>query len=230
MRTVHETEALRPSDPVPKHHSAFPKNQFQRLRLVMKSANGSGGDGKGPESPLSGASVNGSSAGPLLNEVVYTTDPNDASQYAVSFPADVTFAPEERAMPADQLYELLRQQLLWAQEDAEEIKRDAEALERQHRQAWAAKELALENVKEAEAARLERSEFGGRGEAQRKVLEGILDESRAARELPLTTSKDKPWWREASETRKRKMTEGAAESQPEGKEQVAPAATVTGTS
>ncbi|KAF2175176.1 hypothetical protein K469DRAFT_743421 [Zopfia rhizophila CBS 207.26] len=35
MRTVHETKALRPSNPVPKHHSSNPANRFQRLRLVL---------------------------------------------------------------------------------------------------------------------------------------------------------------------------------------------------
>ena len=36
MRTVHETEALRPSDPVPKHHSSNPQNKAQRIKLTLK--------------------------------------------------------------------------------------------------------------------------------------------------------------------------------------------------
>src|SRR5690242_21618313 len=55
MRTVHETEALRPSDPVPKHHSSNPSNKFQRLKLVLTNEAKRPSESKGstPASPAS---------------------------------------------------------------------------------------------------------------------------------------------------------------------------------
>ncbi|KAF2085186.1 hypothetical protein K490DRAFT_75418 [Saccharata proteae CBS 121410] len=160
MRTVHETEALRPSDPVPKHHSSNPSNKAQRLRLVFKKTPGANGTDKSatpvPMSPQHDDNK------PLIDDsyenhnVIYIASSDGAHTTPLKeFPADIQFSPQELAMPAPALMRLLKRQVDWATEEAEEIKAELEALERSRKDEWAAKELALENLMEIEQLRME---------------------------------------------------------------------------
>jgi hypothetical protein len=164
MRTVHETEALRPSDPVPKHHSSNPLNKVQRIRLVIKD----GADGKGssrqllsadpaPGSPtavaMTPADIEYESSHATFTRVVDEAAPfsgggggGGGGDWAVHLPADVVFDADELQLPPQQLYALLRRQMEWAGRDAEGLRVEAEFLERDRRAEWVAKELVLEDM------------------------------------------------------------------------------------
>ena len=139
MRTVHETEALRPSDPTPRNHSTA-QVKPQRLKLIVNA--------KPPESN-----------GETIHNDNYTTKPtnlsnNQRSQTAPSFeyPPDVHFTQEELEMLPGQLFRLLRRQLHWTEEESQELKAEVEALEIKRKEEWQAKELVLINVEEGELA------------------------------------------------------------------------------
>lgn len=211
MRTVHETEALRPSDPVPKHHSSNPSNRFQRLRLVFNKGMSNGPEKSStptPASPSSHAPPSTTATNPEYeyahNNIMYTAD--TSSPYApplVNFPSDIQFTPYELALPAPQLFRLLRRQLVWAQQEAEELKAEAEALEKKRKDEWIAKELLVENAMEAELAHGLRSLDDVRTE--RNVKKMILEDVDPS--LSLDVEGKTPLWREKSLVRKRREDE-----------------------
>ena len=125
MRTVHETEALRPSDPVPRNHSQA-QVKPQRLKLIMSS--------KPPDAE---------------KEIVLNDEPIVA---VVPVSNDVEFDDEELALPSDHLYKLCRRQVHWAEQEGEKLRKECEDLEAEHKRDWLAKELLLANVMEAELA------------------------------------------------------------------------------
>ena len=71
-------------------------------------------------------------------------------------PEELHFTSAEKQMPRDQLFRLLRRRIAWAEEDSAALAREIEEGEARKKKEWIAKELALENVLEAEAARAER--------------------------------------------------------------------------
>jgi hypothetical protein len=122
MRTVHETEALRPSDPVPKHHSSNPQNRQQRLRITMNKGKENGEPTKEP-TPTSPTNTGQPDDDP--NDVYYTRDP-DTGRWAPNFPLDVQFSAEDLSLPAKDLATLLEYQVEWASESAEQLKDEEE--------------------------------------------------------------------------------------------------------
>lgn len=204
MRTVHETEALRPSDPVPKHHSSNPSNNKQRIRLILNA------DGKKQEKDSTPASPSSHSHPPnsatippatesdyAHNNVIYLQDlasPN--AQTMVQFPPDIIFTDRELALAAPDLFQLLRRQLQWAQQDADELRAQAEILEKQRKEEWEAKELLVENLMEAEVT-TERRQRAERGEPEDEVLDLVECDVEPSRRLPIKPKNGKmPWWRE----------------------------------
>ena len=219
MRTVHETEALRPSDPVPKHHSSNPSNKFQRLRLVLNNERQKNEKGSTPASPSHApnsatlpppgttpvpSAIMGSAV-PLSadaeyahNNVVYTQDlalPD--APVMVQFPPDVNFTHHELSLPAPELFSLLRRQLHWATQQGEQLRAEAEVMEKQRKDEWIAKELVMENLMEAELAtiRRKRLEAGQFDEPESfKLLEADIQPSK---KLNIQPKQGKiPWWRE----------------------------------
>jgi hypothetical protein len=136
MRTVHETEALRPSDPIPRGHSQA-NVKPQRLKLVVRPPDQAYGEGTEVDDS---ATINSNT----------DVDPDGPAQ--VDYPPDVKFTEEELAMPTNELFRLLRRQVHWAEEENEEYKRELEVLEVQRKQEWQKKELVLVNFVEAELA------------------------------------------------------------------------------
>lgn len=220
MRTVHETEALRPSDPVPKHHSSNPSNKFQRLRLVLneRQKQEKGSTPASPSQPPNSATVPSAATpvpsvimgpqGPMApmsadaeyahNNIVYMQDlasPNAPTM--VQFPPDMNFTNHELSLSAPELFRLLRRQLHWATQEGEQLRAEAEILEKQRKDEWITKELVMENVMEAELA-----------QTRRKRLEaGLIDEPESfklleadilpSKKLDIQPKLDKiPWWRE----------------------------------
>ncbi|EON67431.1 hypothetical protein W97_06684 [Coniosporium apollinis CBS 100218] len=216
MRTVHETEALRPSDPVPKHHSSNPTNKTQRLKLILNKAGGTASPSLGPtkESLPASPSSHGqhfpattvalpnpteTDHAPVDTTVTYHPSSTGDGSWIPRFPPDVNLTPAEAALPAPQLFSLLRRQLHWATSESEELKAELEALERRRRQEWAAKELLVENMLEAERAFMARRHYDHveGADAEGWSMEAMLDEDvRPARALELVTGTKRPWWRD----------------------------------
>ena len=115
----------------------------------------------------------------------------------VQFPPDINFTPEELRLPAPDLFKLLRRQLLWATHDGEELRAEADRLEKQRKEEWEAKELLLENYMECQAAHFERRRMDGGLPAELEGLQLVQDDVAPAKQLKLAPKNGKlPWWRE----------------------------------
>jgi hypothetical protein len=206
MRTVHETEALRPSDPVPKHHSSNPSNKFQRIKLVLNNdakrpSNDKGSAPPSPSShqhPLSSAAVPPADADHLHNNIVYIQDlAQVGGPTMVQFPPDITFEPRQLELPANELFQALRRQLQYVTEEGEVLRAEAEALEKTRKQEWEAKELLFENFMEAQVAKIRRDRAEQGLPEDLDGLEQIEHDVEPSRELLLKPKGGKlPWWRE----------------------------------
>jgi len=124
MRTVHETEALRPSDPIPKMDPA----KASRLKLIIKKSQ----EEKGETQQTNG------SAPP--------TEIPESSAWTSTYPTELSFTAEEEARGTKELYRLLRRQVHWAEEEAESLKKQCEFMEEIRRKEWAEKEVLLQQV------------------------------------------------------------------------------------
>jgi len=176
MRTVHETEALRPSDPVPRNHSSA-ATKPQRLKLVMSSKPR---DNDMESMDLGANGINSPTEGPA------------GFSAAADFPADCAFTAQEIDMPPDQLYRLLRRQMHWVEQEGKELEKECDALEEERKKEWQAKELVLANVIEGElAVQLKNNTEDPR--VTDKVMR-IKDEMLPETMLPMTG--DEPWWRQ----------------------------------
>ncbi|KAF2740034.1 hypothetical protein EJ04DRAFT_572740 [Polyplosphaeria fusca] len=201
MRTVHETEALRPSDPVPKHHSSNPSNKFQRLRLVLnerqKQEKGSTPASPSSHPPNSATVPLSADAEYAHNNVVYMQDiasPNAPTM--VQFPPDMNFTDHELSLPAPDLFRLLRRQLLWATQEGEQLRAEADALEKTRKEAWIAKELILENMMEGELARTRRMRIDVGMPNDPQTFGQLEEDIVAAKRLEIKPKAGKsPWWR-----------------------------------
>ncbi|KAL8945653.1 MAG: hypothetical protein Q9222_007837 [Ikaeria aurantiellina] len=143
LRTVHETDNLKPSDPIPRSHSSHQKPQ--RLKLVFNS--------KPPS-----AENNDSHSSPHPNEaderdIADLEDDDDTLPRTRSpspMPEDLNFTEEELVMPPSQLFRLLRRQVHWAEQEGTALTSENEALDKKREEEWQRKELVLANLMEAE--------------------------------------------------------------------------------
>ncbi|TID21490.1 Zinc finger C2H2-type protein [Venturia nashicola] len=236
MRTVHETEALRPSDPVPKHHSSNPQNKSQRVRLTFKGLGEKAAAGAAngyetpikPEAPMSNASAPASPmTGPTIgpagdfeyehNNIIHLPAPIGSSQeYTIHFPEDVKFTDEELSLPPPQLIRLLKSQLQWAQQDGEVLRKEVEELDARRRREWTAKELALENTTEADLAFYERRLFAKGlplSEHDVKTIRKQRVDAAISAGLEVTGGEKLPWWREADALTKKEFKQGVRSHQ-----------------
>ena len=169
MRTVHETEALRPSDPIPKSHPNHPQNiantayadaLFRRQSKAINTS--SNGDGSFRVMQLSNPtthapSLNGHlSIKPTITTANIVTKQesdsdaeNDLSKINPSkksyYPPTDPFSPEDEThRPPRELYKYLKQKLKWAQAAHDDLQRELEMYTKRRREAWVKKELLLE--------------------------------------------------------------------------------------
>ncbi|KAF4632545.1 hypothetical protein G7Y89_g5574 [Cudoniella acicularis] len=124
MRTVHETEALRPSDPIPK---SMQPAKSSRLKLILKASQAQS------EEPQS-ANTNG------------TTNGIDPSKWTSSYPPELGFTAEEEEKGAEELWRYLRRELAWVEEESEALKKQAEEMEQLRKKEWKEKEVLLDQV------------------------------------------------------------------------------------
>ena len=174
MRTVHETEALRPSDPVPKSHQNHPQNiantayadaLFRRQSKAISSG-AANGDGSfrvmqltTPTTPSPSpfpASANGhfSTRNSHNNNTCQESDSEvenggsktRKSYYSTSDP----YSPDETHRPPRELYHYLKQKLKWVQQAHEDLQKELEVFTSRRREAWVKKELLLERCLQVE--------------------------------------------------------------------------------
>ncbi|KAI9887693.1 MAG: hypothetical protein M1823_000442 [Watsoniomyces obsoletus] len=173
MRTVHETEALRPSDPVPKNHSGPPARP-QRLKLIFSAKPP---EERGPpeeDDEYSGVDEDPSAHPHHHHHHHHHHDNHDAPVMATpeldalaaaaarmqhaqeTFPPELEFTDVEMAMPPQSLFRLLRRQLHWTEEEEVWAKGEIESLEKRHKGEWKLKEMMLENTLASELDRQDR--------------------------------------------------------------------------
>jgi hypothetical protein len=126
MRTVHETEALRPSDPIPKSHG--PSSKTSKLKIIIKT-----GQGHGDDESMDGT-VNGD-------------DPN--SEYYSALSKDI-FAADELSMPVDKLYRKCYWEAKWAEEIGDSLMKECKDWEDVYYKEWLEKEVLLSQVVKSE--------------------------------------------------------------------------------
>ncbi|KAI6250160.1 INO80 complex subunit 1 [Erysiphe necator] len=122
-RTVHETEALRPSDPIPKSMQTANKSSKQKSASKFAQTN--------PEE-ISQIRVNGI--------------PNKTPSSKHKYPSEFGFTSEEEIQKPKDLYRLLRRQVHWAEEEADYLNKFCDTLEELRRQEWIDKEILLDQA------------------------------------------------------------------------------------
>ncbi|KAI9700190.1 MAG: hypothetical protein M1820_006858 [Bogoriella megaspora] len=227
MRTVHETEPPRPSDPVPKHHPSHPSHLSQsgipgsttlptsskptRLRLVVNQSGKASGSLPSTPTNTTGAAAAAAAAADGkdpdeedpsdLNNIAYIPGHHPVTGqagYMIHWPPDIQFTEHEKMIRADQLRQLLHRQLAWAREEGDGLKKEVEELERRYREEWVKKEALLENVMEAEEGVGEVVGGNEVGNEVGKMREGVR---RLEYSLPGKEGEE-PWFR------KERVTEG----------------------
>jgi hypothetical protein len=216
MRTVHETEALRPSDPVPKHHSSNPQNKSQRVRLTFKGLGGPGAananghndtPSKQPEAPKSAKSnVSPVPASPSTaptipppdldydnaNVVFHPTPSLSAPGDERQFPSDIHFTEWELSLSPPDLLKALKIHLADATAENSTLRQELEILEERRKTEWTAKELVLENVLESEHKILQ-ARSGD--DVDNRILQGMLTDVEPSKQLEIE-AENLLWWRQ----------------------------------
>ncbi len=151
MRTVHETEALRPSDPVPRGHTGGISNggasaaPLKRLKLTIGSK--TNGDKKAtlvgelPPLPTRYTVSRGRNPDDIImadnDESEELVDAVDVDSIPLALPIPVEYYPQEvwldmddyeRNLPPSQWFRLLRRQIHWAEQETRELQTELEEL------------------------------------------------------------------------------------------------------
>jgi hypothetical protein len=132
MRTVHETEALRPSDPVPKSMQAA-TGKSKNLKIIIKT----------PQSHAAGHddAIDDGSAGDESSSDMFTPLTEDQG-----------FASNEIKMPLERLMKLCWLQVKWAEEEGEKLRAECKQWEELYKQEWLEKEVLLDQMVDSEQA------------------------------------------------------------------------------
>ena len=160
MRTVHETEALRPADPLSKPNTsslpilggattgtgtATPASKLQRIKLKLSQ----------PHPPRDDNASESAAEDP-------TEDPNYLNDYEIpEYGPEIGFDEAELALRPRDLYRLLRRQLHWAERETDHLRDDWERTRPKRKQTWLEKEAVFDDVIDAEI-RLFGALMGGR--------------------------------------------------------------------
>ncbi|KAI1755104.1 hypothetical protein F4782DRAFT_489954 [Xylaria castorea] len=161
MRTVHETEALRPSDPVPKsmqHHGGEKKGN--KLKIIIKT----------PQSHAAGQ-----------DDAVDDGDASDeiTADFFTPLTEQQGFTSRELAMDMDSLWRLCVANLKWATKEGEELREECKELDEVYRQEWLEKETLVDQATQIEKDWWQRRKAVLAAEAESRAL---LDEAAEAAE------------------------------------------------
>ncbi|KAI1202389.1 hypothetical protein F5X97DRAFT_287552 [Nemania serpens] len=153
MRTVHETEALRPSDPVPKamqHHGSEKKSA--KLKIIIKT----------PQSHAAGQ-----------DDAVDDGDVSDeiTADFFTPLTDQQGFTSRELAMDMDSLWRLCVANVKWAKKEGEELREECQELEELYRQEWLEKEALVHQAIQIEKDWWQRRKAVLAAEAESRALE-----------------------------------------------------------
>jgi len=150
MRTVHETDPLRPSDPVPKGQSAAseatgtPTSKVQRIKLKLSFGPRDDTEhNQQQQQQQHQTAANGEPA---------STEAEDLDG-AINFPEfgpDLGFDEHELSMRPRDLYRLLRRQIHWAEIETAKLQEEWARIEPRRKRAWCEKEAVFKDLEEAE--------------------------------------------------------------------------------
>ena len=129
MRTVHETEALRPSDPVPKSLQSTSGPSKLKPKIILKTSQSHAHDDS-------------------MDEGGHGAD-SDTDLYT-PLTEDRGFTLKEIAMPLERLHKLCRLQVKWAEKENEELLGECKHWEAVYKQEWLEKEVLLDQVVSSE--------------------------------------------------------------------------------
>ncbi|KFA46546.1 hypothetical protein S40293_09175 [Stachybotrys chartarum IBT 40293] len=126
MRTVHETEALRPSDPVPK---SMQPTKAGKLKIIIKT----------PQSH--GAHDEGADEAGNTDEV--------KAEFFTALPEEL-FGAEELAFPVEKLYRKCYWEAKWAEDVGEALRKECREWEEIYHREWREKEVLLAQAVKSE--------------------------------------------------------------------------------
>ncbi|KAL8414063.1 hypothetical protein RB594_005334 [Gaeumannomyces avenae] len=160
MRTVHETEALRPSDPVPKsmQNQASATKSGKPLMIVIKT----------PRSHAAGHKDS------TMDDASSTGGGDDSNGLLTPMNEDQGFTSDELRMPLQRLHGLCRMQLKWSEEHGEDLQRQIERAEASYKRAWLEKEILLHQVIQNEMGWHERRQAVLNGDADVHLAPGAM--------------------------------------------------------
>ncbi|KAI0004664.1 hypothetical protein F4779DRAFT_70361 [Xylariaceae sp. FL0662B] len=150
MRTVHETEALRPSDPIPKSMQSHTGSKGNKLKIIIKT----------PQSHAAGQDD--------------AVDGGDGSEdIAADFFTPLTeqqgFTSNELAMDTTSLWKLCVANIKWATKEGEKLRQRCKQAEETYRQEWLEKEVLLDQVAQIEEDWWQRRELVLKAEAKARM-------------------------------------------------------------
>ncbi|OAA73300.1 Zinc finger, C2H2-type/integrase, DNA-binding protein [Cordyceps fumosorosea ARSEF 2679] len=163
MRTVHETEALRPSDPVPKSMQAGPPGKASKLKIIIKT----------PQSHSQGGQDGAGTAAHDEDEEVGHAD------YFTPLTSEL-FTADELALPVDKLYRKCYWEAKWAGEVGETLTRECREWEETYYNEWLEKEVLLSQVIQSEVDWHQRREAVLAADEQKKKQKQKQEEEEAA--------------------------------------------------
>lgn len=180
LRTVHETENLKPSDPIPKGHSSIQKPQ--RLKLVLNAKPPASENNEAPSSPHPAH----------IKEEEAEEQDDDATLRRTGSPSpmpdDLDWTDAERKLTPYELFRKLRREVYWAENDvARDLQAEAERLERKKIEEWQRKELVFYNLWEAEIS------LALRQGTDQSLVEKVKED---LPHPPLLITGPMPWYRE----------------------------------
>ncbi|KAI1814710.1 hypothetical protein GGS20DRAFT_394748 [Poronia punctata] len=131
MRTVHETEALRPSDPVPKSMQHGGEKKGNKFKIILKT----------PQSHSAGHDDGGDDG-----------DGNDeiTADFFTPLTDQQGFTNIELAMDMESLWKLCVANVKWATMEAEELREECKEAEEVYRQEWLEKEALVNQAVQIE--------------------------------------------------------------------------------
>lgn len=184
MRTVHEPDPTR----LPEHTPSTKGKSGVKLRLTNGSASSKAAQvaADAATAPTVDEDGNPIEPSPASDNITYIPAHHPITGqpgFMIHYPPDIQFTHWESAIPADELMRLLRRQLLWAQREQDELKKETEALDRIRREEWTLKEILLEGVMESELARADRLGF----------LDSVDDDIINEMERDVDPSRNTPW-------------------------------------
>ncbi|KAK4170314.1 putative zinc finger protein [Cladorrhinum sp. PSN259] len=162
MRTVHQTEDLRPSDPVSKAHQSAgsgPGKTSKMTRIILKT----------PQSYAAGQDDAGDDS----------SAKDDSEDMFTPITEDAGFTTEEIAMPVDKLARICKLQLKWSEKEGEELRAACQKWEEIYRKEWLEKEALMDQMVQVEQAWHERRKAIVSGAANVRVTPDMVPSGNA---------------------------------------------------